>query len=91
MSGGEKVITALSFIFAIQEYDPAPFYILDEVDAALDKDNSLTLAKLIKSSSRKAQFIMISHNDDVYSNSDNLYGVSINPNGISQVVGIKLP
>jgi len=91
LSGGEKTITALAFIFSIQEFEPAPFYLLDEVDAALDKENSLMLAKLITGYSRNAQYIMISHNDDVYSKSDNLYGVSLNKHKISQIVGIKLP
>ncbi|VVB75309.1 Chromosome partition protein Smc [Candidatus Tiddalikarchaeum anstoanum] len=91
MSGGEKTITALSFIFAIQEYDPAPFYIFDEVDAALDKENATKLAKLAKQYSEKAQFLLISHNDNVISEADYLYGVSMTPDGISKVVTLKLP
>lgn len=91
MSGGEKTITALSFIFAIQEYDPAPFYVFDEVDAALDKENATKLAKLCKQYSEKAQFLLISHNDNVISEADYLYGVSMTPDGISKVVTLKLP
>tara|TARA_Y100000310_G_scaffold28368_1_gene27005 strand:- start:4140 stop:8102 length:3963 start_codon:yes stop_codon:yes gene_type:complete len=89
LSGGEKTMTALAFIFAIQEYEPASFYVLDEVDAALDKSNSLRLAKLIKTYSTKAQYVLISHNDSVINEADILYGVSMNKDGVSQVVGLK--
>jgi len=91
LSGGEKTIVALAFLFAIQEYQPAPFYILDEVEAALDKLNSRKLAELIKSYAKKSQFIMITHNDEVVVNAEYLYGVSINKNGVSNVVSIKIP
>ena len=90
LSGGEKTMTALAFIFAIQENEPASFYVLDEVDAALDKHNSERLAKLIRKYSEKAQYIMISHNDNVISTADILYGVSMNEDGISQVVSLKI-
>jgi len=90
LSGGEKTLTALAFIFAIQEHEPASFYILDEVDAALDKHNSEKLAKLIRKYAEKAQYIMISHNDNVVSEADILYGISMNEDGISQVVGLKI-
>jgi len=90
LSGGEKTLTALAFIFAIQEHEPASFYVLDEVDAALDKHNSEKLAKLIRKYAEKAQYIMISHNDNVVSEADILYGVSMNNDGISQVVSLKI-
>ncbi|MBI2101051.1 chromosome segregation protein SMC [Candidatus Woesearchaeota archaeon] len=90
LSGGEKTLTALAFIFAIQEHEPASFYVLDEVDAALDKHNSEKLAKLIRRYAEKAQYIMISHNDNVISEADVLYGVSMNNDGISQVVSLKI-
>ena len=90
LSGGEKTMTALAFIFAIQENEPASFYVLDEVDAALDKHNSEKLAKLIRKYSERAQYIMISHNDNVISEADILYGVSMNEDGISQVVSLKI-
>ncbi len=92
LSGGEKTMTALAFIFAIQEHEPASFYILDEVDAALDKRNSEKFAKLIRKYSENAQYIIISHNDAIISESDLVYGVSM-PNaedGISKVVNLKL-
>jgi len=90
LSGGEKTLTALAFIFAIQEHEPASFYVLDEVDAALDKHNSEKLAKLIRKYAERAQYIMISHNDNVVSEADILYGISMNDDGISQVVSLKI-
>lgn len=90
LSGGEKTMTALAFIFAVQEYEPASFYVLDEVDAALDKRNSEKLAQLIKSYSDRAQYIIISHNDGVISEASNLYGVSMNEHGMSKVTSLKI-
>jgi len=90
LSGGEKTLTALAFIFAIQEHNPASFYVLDEVDAALDKHNSEKLAKLIRQYSDRAQYIMISHNDNIISTADILYGISMNEDGVSQVVSLKI-
>ncbi|MEM4260755.1 MAG: chromosome segregation protein SMC [Candidatus Woesearchaeota archaeon] len=90
LSGGEKTLTALAFIFAIQEHEPAPFYILDEVDASLDKRNSEKLAQLIKNYSARSQYILISHNDYVINQAETLYGVSMNEHGISKVTTLKL-
>ncbi|MFH1682430.1 MAG: chromosome segregation protein SMC [Candidatus Woesearchaeota archaeon] len=90
LSGGEKTLTALSFIFSIQEHQPASFYILDEIDAALDKHNSETLAKLIAEYSGKAQYLMISHNDSIISEANTLYGVSMDEHGISKVTSLKI-
>ena len=90
LSGGEKTMTALSFIFAIQEHDPAPFYLLDEVDAALDKRNSEKLSELVKKYSQKAQYIVISHNDSVITGADKLYGVSMHQDGMSHIVSLKV-
>ncbi|MBU2561158.1 MAG: chromosome segregation protein SMC [Nanoarchaeota archaeon] len=90
LSGGEKTMTALAFLFAVQEYEPASFYVLDEVDAALDKKNSEKLSELIQSYSDKAQYIMISHNDGIITEANNLYGVSMNEHGVSDVVSLKI-
>jgi len=90
LSGGEKTMTALAFIFAIQEREPASFYVLDEVDAALDKHNSEKFARLIRQYSNNAQYVIISHNDFIISEADTLYGVSMNEHGISQVVSLKI-
>ena len=83
-------MAALSFIFAIQEYDPSPFYLLDEVDAALDKHNSEKLAKLVRKYSDRAQYIVISHNDNVIGEASTLYGVSLGDHGVSNVVSLKV-
>lgn len=90
LSGGEKTMTALAFIFAIQEHEPHSFYIMDEVDAALDKHNSVKLAKLIRDYCKKAQYIVISHNDQLISEADILYGVSMDTHGITKVTSLKI-
>lgn len=90
LSGGEKTMTALAFLFAVQEYEPAAFYVLDEVDAALDKKNSERLAKLIKQYSDRSQYVLISHNDGVIQEADNLYGISMDNHGVSKVTTLKV-
>jgi len=90
MSGGEKSLTALAFIFAIQNYKPAPFYILDEVDAALDKENSQRVAELIKSLSVNEQIVMITHNDMTIKYGDRVYGMTME-RGESKILGVELP
>lgn len=90
LSGGEKTMTALALIFAIQEHEPASFYVLDEVDAALDKRNSEHLAELVKAYSKRAQYLLISHNDGIISQADTLYGVSMDVDGVSKVVTLKI-
>ncbi len=90
LSGGEKTMTALALIFSIQEYDPASFYIFDEVDAALDKVNSDKLSKLVRKYSDKAQYIIISHNDGVISDAETLYGISMTGDNMSKVVSLKV-
>lgn len=90
LSGGEKTMTALAFIFAIQEHEPGSFYILDEVDAALDKHNSEKLAQLVRSYCKDAQYIVISHNDGVISEADNLYGISMDDHGVSKITSLKV-
>ncbi len=89
LSGGEKTLTALAFIFAIQEYQPAPFYILDEVDAALDKANSEKLSKLFATYAQAAQYLVISHNDAIITEAEQIYGVAMQTNGTSKVVRLK--
>lgn len=89
-SGGEKTLTAISFLFAIQRVIPTPFYILDEIDAALDEANSNKILELLKSNAKKMQFIMITHNDEMMRGADQIYGVSME-GGESKIMGIKLP
>ena len=82
-------MAALAFIFAIQEYQPASFYLLDEVEGALEKKNSDLLRKLIKKYSDKAQYIVISHNDTIITEANTIYGVSMQ-NDISKVVSLRI-
>ena len=89
LSGGEKTLAALSFIFAIQEFEPSWFYLMDEVDAALDKKNSELLSKLIAKYSKGAQYIVISHNDAIISEADTIYGVTMQ-DGVSKVLSLKV-
>ncbi len=89
LSGGEKTMAAISFLFALQRFKPAPFYILDEIDAALDKANSEMIGNLIKEYSEKSQFLVISHNDVLVQKAFRVYGVSMQK-GASQIVGVEL-
>ncbi|MFH1664158.1 MAG: AAA family ATPase [archaeon] len=89
MSGGEKTLTALAFLFSIQLFRPAPFYIFDEADAALDQSNSLKLSKMITEICKKSQFIAITHNDSLIKESDQIIGVALNKQK-SSVIGLKL-
>jgi chromosome segregation protein len=89
MSGGEKTLTALAFLFAIQLYEPAPFYVFDEADAALDKENSLKMVKIIKETSKSSQFIAITHNDPLIREADQIIGVALNKQK-SSVIGLRL-
>ncbi|MCX8198253.1 MAG: AAA family ATPase [Candidatus Micrarchaeota archaeon] len=89
MSGGEKSLLAIIFIFSIQMHKSAPFYILDEADAALDKENSRKLAELIRQMSAKTQFIVVTHNDTVLSSADVALGVAKTEEG-SKIVGVQL-
>ncbi len=89
MSGGEKALTALAFLFAIQKLNPSPFYVLDEVDAPLDVKNVSLIADMIKNSSKESQFIIITHREQMLSKAETVYGVYME-DGLSKVVGLKL-
>jgi chromosome segregation protein len=89
LSGGEQTLVALSLIFGIQELKPYAFYILDEIDAALDKRNSERLAGLLKKYMKKGQYLVITHNDEIISNATNLYGISMFE-GVSKALSLKL-
>lgn len=90
MSGGEKTLTSLAFLFAVMQHYSAPFYILDEVDAALDKANTKRILNLVKKYSKHIQFIVITHNDLTISEADKVFGVSMEE-GVSKVFGIDMP
>ncbi len=89
LSGGEQTLVALSLIFAIQEYKPYSFYIFDEVDAALDKRNSERLASLVKRYMKTGQYIIVTHNDAIITESSLLYGVSMQE-GISKILSLEI-
>jgi chromosome segregation protein len=89
LSGGEQTLVALSLIFAIQELKPYCFYILDEIDAALDKRNSERLGNMLKKYMQQGQYIVISHNDEIISNATNIFGISMH-DGVSKVVSLSV-
>lgn len=90
MSGGEKSLTALAFVFAIQKYLPAPFYAFDEVDMHLDGINAEKLAQMIKTRSSNTQFIVVSLRKPMIEAADRTIGVTQKNNGITKVTGVKL-
>ena len=90
LSGGEKALAALAFVFAIQKNSPAPFYALDEVDKDLDPMNVDKLAKMVTSHAKETQFIVISHKPSMVQSSNRTIGVTQKEKGISKVTGVKL-
>lgn len=91
MSGGEKSLTALSFIFALQRYRPSPFYAFDEVDMFLDGANVERLARMIKQQAQSAQFIVVSLRRPMIESAQRTIGVTQARGAYTQVLGIKLP
>ncbi len=90
LSGGEKSLVALAFMFAVFLARPCPFYILDEVEAALDDINIDRFLQLVKGYSDRAQFIVVTHQKRTMDAADTLYGVSMGGDGISRVVSRRL-
>jgi len=89
MSGGEKTLTIIALILGIQMHVPSPYYILDEIDAALDDVNAALVAEMIKELSEKSQFIIITHRDVTMARVDHLLGVS-NVEGITSVLNLSI-
>ena len=87
LSGGEKSIASLGFIFAIQNYDPSPFYVLDEVDMFLDGVNAETVSRTIKLNSQDSQFIMVSLRKIALKEANHVYGVTMRDTGVSDMIG----
>ncbi len=86
LSGGEKALVALAFVFAVFLARPSPFYILDEVEAALDDANIDRFLQLIRRFSDRAQFIIVTHQKRTMDAADVLYGVSMGRGGVTKVV-----
>jgi chromosome segregation protein len=89
LSGGEKSLVALAFVFAVFLARPCPFYILDEVEAALDDANIDRFLQLIRRFSNRAQFVIVTHQKRTMDAADVLYGVSMG--GVTKVVSRRLP
>ena len=90
LSGGEKSLASLAFIFALQRYDPSPLYVLDEVDMSLDGINAENIGRMLRRNSTKAQFIVISLRKVTLKWAEHLFGVTQRGDGISHVVGLRL-
>ena len=90
LSGGEKALTALSLLVGIFQYQPAPFCILDEVDAPLDETNVGRYARLISEMSADTQFIAITHSRRTMQQADVIYGVTMQEPGVSKIVSVNL-
>ena len=90
MSGGEKSLTALAFVFAIQKYLPSPFYAFDEVDMHLDGPNVERLATIITNQSKTAQFVVVSLRKPMLDNADRMIGVTQKDKGVTKISGVKI-
>ncbi len=90
LSGGEKALTALAFIFALQRFRPTTLYVLDEIDAHLDPQNLHRVAELIRRSSRESQVILVTLHDSMMSVADRLFGVTMDKGGVSRLFSVEL-
>jgi chromosome segregation protein len=90
LSGGEKALTAIALVFAIFQLNPAPFCLLDEVDAPLDDANTERYAKLVASMSKGTQFLFISHNKIAMEMAEQLIGVTMQEQGVSRIVAVDM-
>jgi chromosome segregation protein len=90
LSGGEKSLASLAFVFALQRYDPSPLYVFDEVDMSLDGVNAENVGRMLRHNSERAQFIVISLRKVTLKFAKTLFGVTMHGDGRSRVVGIRL-
>ena len=90
LSGGERALTAIALLFAILKLNPAPFCILDEIEAALDDVNVYRFAEYLKKFSKETQFLVITHRKGTMEAADTVYGITMEENGISKLLSIDL-
>lgn len=90
LSGGERALTSIALVSAIMATNPAPFVVLDEVDAALDEANTVRFANIINELRKLTQFIVITHNRATMEKADVLYGVTMGDDGVSKLLSVKL-
>jgi chromosome segregation protein len=89
LSGGERALTALAVVLALQQVNPSPFYVFDEVDAALDDSNVLRFTRLLRRLGDTQQFLVVTHNHITMAAADALWGVTIDADGTSSVLGVR--
>jgi chromosome segregation protein len=90
LSGGERALTAAALIFALIKVRPSPFYLLDEVDAALDDANVERFSKMVRELASESQMVIVTHNKQTMELADRLYGVTMREAGISSIVSAEL-
>ena len=90
LSGGEKALTAIALLFAIQNLKPSPFCLLDEIEAALDDSNVDRFAKYLHKLTKYTQFIVITHRRGTMVSADRLYGITMQEKGVSTLVSVSL-
>ena len=90
LSGGEKALTAIALLFAIQNLKPSPFCLLDEIEAALDENNVVRFARYLHKLTRSIQFIVITHRRGTMDSADRLYGITMQEKGVSALVSVDL-
>ncbi len=90
LSGGEKALTAIALLFAIQNLKPSPFCLLDEIEAALDDNNVVRFAQYLHKLTKNTQFIVITHRRGTMTAADRLYGITMQEKGISTLVSVNL-
>jgi chromosome segregation protein len=90
LSGGEKALTAISLLFAIQNLKPSPFCLLDEIEAALDESNVTRFSGYLHKLTEHTQFIVITHRRGTMEEADRLYGITMQEKGVSALVSVSL-